>query len=80
MTAPSLAIAEEHRAEGLASRVVAILADPANPSRRSLTAYRLAARLAFETAAANAEQPAILTNCDWCGQGDHDPIDPQDGE
>jgi hypothetical protein len=71
---------EEHRAEGLAGRIVQILADDANPSQRSLPAYRLAARLAFESAAANAEQPAILTNCDWCGQGDHDPIDPQDGE
>ena len=21
-----------------------------------------------------------LPSCDWCGQGDHDPIKPQDGE
>lgn len=57
MTAPALAFVEEHRAEGLATRIVEILADPANPSRRSLPAYQLAARLAFETAAASAEQP-----------------------
>jgi hypothetical protein len=22
----------------------------------------------------------MTTACDWCGQGDHDPIKPQDGE
>ncbi|MFG2412310.1 hypothetical protein [Streptomyces goshikiensis] len=77
MSAPALAITEEHRAEGLTSRILAILADPASPSRRSLPAYQLAARLAFETAAAHADQP---TACDWCGQGGSDPIEPQDGE
>ncbi|MFE9844716.1 hypothetical protein [Streptomyces goshikiensis] len=77
MSAPALAITEEHRAEGLTGRILAILADPAHPSRRSQSAYRLAARLAFATAAAHADQP---TACDWCGQGDHDPIRPQDGE
>lgn len=58
MSAPALAITEEHRAEGLAGRIAHILADPANPSRRSLPAYQLSARLAFETAAASTEQPA----------------------
>ncbi|KOU50558.1 hypothetical protein ADK55_18625 [Streptomyces sp. WM4235] len=77
MSAPSLAITEEHRAEGLATRVLDILADPANPSRRSLPAYRFAALRAFETAAASADQP---TACDWCGQSGSDPIEPQDGE
>lgn len=57
MSAPSLAITEEHRAEGLAARIAHILADPANPSHRSLPAYRFAALRAFETAAASAEQP-----------------------
>ncbi|MFZ3473122.1 hypothetical protein ACODT3_10690 [Streptomyces sp. 4.24] len=60
MSAPALAITEEHRAEGLTGRIVAILADPANPSRRSLPAYQLSARLAFETAAASTEQPARI--------------------
>lgn len=22
----------------------------------------------------------MITACDWCGQSDHDPIKPQDGE
>lgn len=79
MSAPALAITEEWRAEGLALRVTEILADPANPSRRSLPAYQLSARLAFETAAASSIQPGDCP-CDWCGQGDHDPIRPQDGE
>lgn len=52
-----LAITEEHRAEGLVARVVEILTDLANPSRLSLPAYQLAARMAFETAAENAVQP-----------------------
>jgi hypothetical protein len=25
-------------------------------------------------------RPTATTACDWCGQGDHDPIKPQDGE
>lgn len=79
MSAPALAITEEHRAEGLALRVTEILADPANPSRRSLPAYRFAALRAFETAAASTIQPGDCP-CDWCGQGGSDPIDPQDGE
>lgn len=57
MSAPALAITEEHRAEGLAGRIAHILADPANPSRPILPQYREAARDAFETAAANTEQP-----------------------
>jgi len=57
MAAPTLALMEELRGEGNATRVVEILADEANPSRRSLPAYQLSARLAFETAAANAVQP-----------------------
>ncbi|MGW2331671.1 hypothetical protein ACWC5C_38805 [Streptomyces sp. NPDC001700] len=24
--------------------------------------------------------PCVAYGCDWCGQGDHDPIKPQDGE
>lgn len=28
---------------------------------------------------ATTPQP-VETACDWCGQGDHDPIKPQDGE
>jgi hypothetical protein len=57
MAAPSLALSEEWRAEGLACRVLEILADEANPSNCSLPDYRLCARLAFEAAAANTEQP-----------------------
>ncbi|MFE2140216.1 hypothetical protein ACFXA3_00350 [Streptomyces sp. NPDC059456] len=79
MSAPALAITEEHRAEGLASRVVEILAEPACQSYRSLPAYQLSARLAFEAAAASTSQPGECP-CDWCGQGDSDPIDPQGGE
>lgn len=56
--APALAITEEEWAECLAARIAHILADPANPSRPILPQYREAARLAFETAAASAEQPA----------------------
>jgi hypothetical protein len=58
MSAPALAYMEEYRAECLASRITQIAADPANPSQASLPQYREAARRAFETAAANAEQPA----------------------
>ncbi|MEU6899491.1 hypothetical protein [Streptomyces virginiae] len=79
MAAPALALSEEWRAEGLACRVIEILADPVNPSRRSLPAYQLSARLAFATAAASSIQPGDCP-CDWCGQGGSDPIDPQDGE
>ncbi|MFF5445456.1 hypothetical protein [Streptomyces sp. NPDC012888] len=79
MAAPALALSEEWRAEGLACRVTEILADPANPSQASLPAYRLSARLAFATAAASTAQPGDCP-CDWCGQGDHDPIRPTDGE
>lgn len=79
MSAPALAVTEEYRAECLASRINQIATDPANPSQRSLPAYRLSARLAFETAAASTIQPGDCP-CDWCGQGGHDPIEPQDGE
>lgn len=48
---------EEQRGEGLVVRILEILASEPTRSRRSLPAYRLAARLAFETAAASAEQP-----------------------
>lgn len=58
MAAPAFALEEEHRAEGNAARVIAILAVETHPSRRSLPAYQLSARLAFEAAAANTEQPA----------------------
>lgn len=57
MSAPALAITEEHRAEGLASRILRILDHP-GIAPTSLPQYREAARLAFEAAAANAEQPA----------------------
>jgi hypothetical protein len=57
MSAPTLAFMEEYRAECLASRINQIASDPANPSQACLPQYREAARLAFETAAANAEQP-----------------------
>lgn len=26
------------------------------------------------------QQQQATTACDWCGQGDSDPIEPQDGE
>jgi hypothetical protein len=56
MSAPTLAITEEHRAEGLATRILHILANP-DIAPTSLPQYQAAARDAFETAAANAEQP-----------------------
>lgn len=55
--APALAITEEHRAEGLTTRIVEILDHP-DMAPTSLPYYREAARLAFETAAASTEQPA----------------------
>lgn len=78
MSAPALAITEEHRAEGLASCILRILDNP-GIAPTSLPQYREAARLAFETAAASSIQPGDCP-CDWCGQGGHDPIRPQDGE
>ncbi|MYT20115.1 hypothetical protein GTW69_07400 [Streptomyces sp. SID7760] len=55
--APAFAYEEQHRAEGLAQRAAAIAAEPDHPSRPSLGHYREFARLAFEAAAAHAEQP-----------------------
>jgi hypothetical protein len=78
MSAPALAITEEHRAEGLTAWIMRILDNP-GIAPTSLPQYQEAARLAFETAAASSIQPGDCP-CDWCGQGDHDPIRPQDGE
>lgn len=50
--APDFAFEEEVRAEGMAARIVTIMADPRNPSTPSLPVYRACARWAFETAAA----------------------------
>jgi len=57
VAAPTFAIVEEFRAEGLATRATAIASTPNHPSAGSLSLYQESARLAFETAAANAEQP-----------------------
>jgi hypothetical protein len=57
MSAPMLASVEELRAEGLAARSAVIGASAGHPSQGSLPLYRESARIAFETAAANTEQP-----------------------
>ncbi|MFJ2399830.1 hypothetical protein ACIOUE_00900 [Streptomyces xanthochromogenes] len=51
-TALAFAAEEEVRAEGMVTRIVAIMAAPGNPSTGSLPQYRDSARQAFETAAA----------------------------
>lgn len=57
MSAPTLALMEEQRAEGLAARIVTISSTPDHPSAPVLALYRESARLAFEAAAEFAEQP-----------------------
>lgn len=57
MTAPTLALMEERRAEGLAVRAAEIVSTPGHPSAGSLPAYQESARLAFASAAANTVQP-----------------------
>jgi hypothetical protein len=78
MSAPALAITEEHRAEGLTAWIMRILDNP-GIAPTSLPQYQEGVRDAFGTAAASNIQPGDCP-CDWCGQGGSDPIDPQDGE
>lgn len=52
-----LAQTEETRAEGNAARAGEIASHPGHPSTASLPMYQDSARKAFESAAANAEQP-----------------------
>ncbi|WP_189106854.1 hypothetical protein [Streptomyces camponoticapitis] len=57
MSAPTLALVEEMRGEGLAARAAEIASTPDHPSTGSAWMYRAMARMAFEAAAENAEQP-----------------------
>ncbi|MFD3520452.1 hypothetical protein [Streptomyces sp. NPDC058653] len=57
MPAPTLALVEEARGEGLAVRVAEIASTPGHPSTGSAWMYRVMARMAFEAAAENAVQP-----------------------
>jgi hypothetical protein len=59
MTAQAFAYEEQHRAEGIAARAAEIASNPQHPSAGSLPLYQESARLAFEAAAAHAEQPAM---------------------
>ncbi|MGW1015610.1 hypothetical protein [Streptomyces niveus] len=57
MSAPTLALVEEMRGEGLAVRAAEIASTPGHPSTGSLRMYQESARRAFAAAAANAVQP-----------------------
>ncbi|MQY15003.1 hypothetical protein SRB5_51800 [Streptomyces sp. RB5] len=55
--AEAFAAEEQHRAGGLASRIVAISSDPGHPSQGSLPYYREAYQDASQNAATHTSQP-----------------------
>jgi hypothetical protein len=55
--AEAFADSEQHRADGLASRIDTITSDPGNPSNASLPHHRAAYQQASGNAAANTAQP-----------------------
>lgn len=58
MSNPFFAQAEETRGEGNVRFAIEIAGDPTHPMADALPVYGMSARAAFESAAANAEQPS----------------------